>query len=152
MIDVLVPRSIRNYDRGVVKAVLLALLAFAGPLQAQLIYACSAAESMGAMEGMAGDCCYDEDGDLVSPDCDTDSTTTVSPCMELGVADEADQAPRSQPDTARGHGRHPPLSTGPPLADALFVPLRQPHQRASPAVVSPISGSDTYLLTQRLRL
>ena len=134
-----------------VKAVLLALLAFAGPLQARLIYVCDADEGMNGMGDMAGDCCYDEDGDVVSPDCDTDAATTVSRCMEL-VTDEPDQSARSHPTTDRDHSRDLPPATGPPLAGSLPPPIRQPAQRAAPFVVPKITGTDTYLITQRLRL
>lgn len=132
-----------------VKTLLLALLAFAGPLQAQLIYACSADDDM---EGMVGSCCYDQDGNLLSPDCDTDAATSTSACMELGVTDEVDQSARSQPTTDRDHSRDLPPATGPPLADALHAPTWQLAHLAAPAAVPHGSGTDTYLLTQRLRL
>ncbi|HEX7073280.1 MAG TPA: hypothetical protein VF226_04505 [Hyphomicrobiaceae bacterium] len=131
-----------------VKAVLLALLAFAGPLQAQLIYACSADEGM---EGMVGSCCYDQDGNLVSPDCDTDAVTDTSPCMEP-VTDEVDQSARTQAPTERDQSRDTPPATGPPLAEHLPALTWQPAHRAVPAVVPHDIGTDTYLITRRLRL
>ena len=134
------------------KAVLLALLAFTGPLQAQLIYACSADEGMEAMEDMVGSCCHDQDGNLVSPDCNTDAATRTSPCMEMGISDDIDQSARNQSPIERDHSRDPPPATGPPPADLLPAPVRQHAQRTAPATVPRSRGTDTYLLTRRLRL
>jgi hypothetical protein len=59
---------------------------------------------MSGMEDAAGDCYYDEDGDLASPDCDTDSATTVF-FVHGTVTDKPDQSARSRPTTDRDPSR-----------------------------------------------
>lgn len=131
-----------------IKAVLLALLAFGGPLQAQLIYVCA----QEGMVGMSGSCCYDQNETPLSSDCDTNAAGTA-PCMELAVTDDVDQSARSQAPTERDDSRDPPPATGPPPTDPLPAPIWQPLARsAAPAAVPLGGGTDIYLLTQRLRI
>lgn len=138
-----------------VKAALLAFLAFAGPLQAQLKYTCT------ADEGMGGDCCVGHEHPApASHDCDTDPAAEgslhaadASPCMELAVADDMDRATRGKSPTEQDCGRDPPPAAGGHPVDSLSADVWRPKARAAaPPALLHGRAADTYLLTLRLRI
>jgi len=137
-----------------VSKVLLLLLLVVGPLQAQSVFACEMMD-----EVMVGDCCcvgHKSDDDCADAVCDGALHSNDDPCcersVEVSLDNEARQdAPIFKPTDVRSN-------VDPPTAIlASFNVLEPPRSRVADRVVYPFpnisrAGSDTYLITQRLRI
>lgn len=146
-------RTMRHRRPSGLRALLLLLLA-AGPLQAQTIYACA------MMDAVVHDACCCEgpraEDDCGSPGCDATLESGEDPCCERSVEVIVDQeagqdALTVKPTEVRSDVDPPPAI--PFSSDALFPPspIRTPglvHRLSGTGQ----SGSDTWLLTQRLRI
>lgn len=130
------------------RAILLALLLVTGPIQAQLLYACH------APDGMAGPCCGDQsDSMAMSPRCDTEGAPRIllfcmEPVVHADVVPTSDKSPLEH-DSARA----PPPALGPPPSDILSaLPFATASPPTPPTAAPAPLGTDTYLLTLRLRI
>jgi hypothetical protein len=132
---------------------LLLLVLAVGPLQAQTVFACAMMDTV-----MHDECCCDDhktDDDCAVSKCDSLESSEVPCCersVEVSVDQEAGQhAPLVKPPDIRSDVDPPPgLVTS---FDALFPPqpFLAPRDFHFPTVAAQ-SGSDTYLVTQRLRI
>ena len=138
--------------KSVLNYILLAILLLAGTLQTQTVYACAMMDTV-----MHGDCCCDDHGDCTASDCSDTIYTEDGPCCERTV--ELTNNSDTQLAALLGKQRMKIRSdVDPPTAiiatdDFLAVS----GIFASPAIVpatksSTPSGSDIYLITQRLRI
>lgn len=137
-----------------VRAVLLLLILVVGPLKAQSVFACAMMD-----EVMFGECCcvgHKSDEDCADAGCNGAVSSNDDPCcdrsVEVSLDDEARQdAPIINTVEVRS-------DVDPPTAIVdSFETFELPHPRV--AVRASISlpdvghsGSDTYLITQRLRI
>lgn len=143
-----------------IKAILLTLLAVTGPVQAQFAYACSVTEEP------ASSCCAAEAGGARrAPACDTGSSQgefalaevpcaelAAQPCVELATS-EADQWVRSASFSERDADRHMPPAAAIHPTDPFPAFIPQVSLCCVPAAVASLgAGTDTYLVTQRLRI
>ena len=142
------------------RAAFLALLAVAGPLQAQLIYACSVME-----QSFQGSCCCEDlnqahdplaaqdclGGSAGSPElverpcCDTDLEISVSQDAEDGVLGPSQHTRDANPDPPQ------PIAVLPSDSPVVLAP-RTATSHAAGVLVPWQAGTATYLLTQRLRI
>jgi hypothetical protein len=134
------------------RALLLFLLAI-GPLQAQSVFACAMMETV-----VHHDCCCDghTTGDhCTNSNCESTLESGDAPCceraIEVGIDREAGQNTPVKSAEVRS-GLDPPQALISSF-DALFPP----HPRLTLGVfhylpVAGQSGSETYLVTQRLRI
>lgn len=135
------------------RALLLLLLAV-GPLQAQTIYACA------MMDMVVHDrCCCEAakfEDDRANPDCNATLESSEKPCCERSVEVSVDQ--EAGQDTLTVKPAEVRSDVDPPQAlvssfDALFPPRPFPTRGVADRLPGTgQSGSDTYLLTQRLRI
>lgn len=131
---------------------LLALLLATGPLQAQVLYACTMMDT-----AMHDECCCDDYDDCADSNCGDSINADETPCcertVELTKDGEAPQAVvpakqkaeiKSNVDPSASSIANSELTTAPrvPSAVSNYPPSDYP--------VTP--GSDTYLITQRLRI
>lgn len=132
-----------------IKAVLLALMVAAGPVQAELARFCS------VMEEAVETCCCDYEGQVTdqrSADCDR--APAGAPCCETVVRLAVSDAHGLAIPASDRHGEpvhDPPIAIDLPAyaaRPASRAPARPARSRANPA--SP--GTHTYLRTLRLRL
>lgn len=129
------------------KAIFLAALLLMGPVQGELLYVCHASD------GMSSPCCGDQgDGMTMASPCDTEVVpavllTCMGPAFHEFAAPTVGK-PSLEPDSARA-----PPAVAPPLTDILSS---LPFTTAGPVLrhvaVSGGTGTDTYLLTLRLRI
>lgn len=135
------------------RALLLLLLAI-GPLQAQTIFACVMMDTV-----MHDPCCCDEHSaaeDHGESDRDVVLDSSAEPCCKRSVQVTIDQDARQ--DTPIRKSAEVRSDVDPPQAlvssiDALFPP----HPLLTPSLFNRLpaaghSGSDTWLITQRLRI
>jgi len=129
------------------KFVFLALLIVAGPLQAQFAYVCGMPKEMACCEGHGMEM-------TVSPDCEMQPGGEPAQCMKLVQTDAATQTARSA-STISDHG----VDKAPPVLMAVLPPAFEPGAtrfRSSLPTRSlelpGIAGTQTYLVTQRLRI
>lgn len=130
------------------KLALLALLIITGPIQAQFAYVCGMPAEMVCCEGHGIDM-------AVSPDCAMQADGgELSECMELADADTDAQSTRSASTSFdRGIDKTPPTLTAIlpiafELTAARFSSHSLPHSLAPPGA----AGTQTYLVTRRLRI
>lgn len=133
---------------------LLLLILAIGPLQAQSVFACAMMDTV-----VHDDCCCDghtTDDRCMNPHCDPAFEAGDAPCceqaIEVGIDQEAGKNTPPVKSTEVRSGLDPPqalvssfdgLFPSPPrLVDGVF--------RSLPAAGQ--SGSETYLVTQRLRI
>jgi hypothetical protein len=134
------------------RALLLLLLAI-GPMQAQSVFACA------MMDTVVHDCCcegHTAEDRCMNSDCDqafgAGDTPCCEPAIEVGIDQEAGKNTPPVKSTEVRSGLDPPqalvssfdgLSPSPPcLVDGVVHSLPAAGQ----------SGSETYLVTQRLRI
>lgn len=132
-----------------VKTVLLALLAVAGPLQAQLAYACNVMDST-----VHGSCCCDVEDQkpLAAPDRHSPEDPCCETSIELTVAEDPDRSTFSSSRAERPPDSDPlPGIALHPAAPIAEIPVRLSARITTPRVPCRV-GTDTYLLTQRLRI
>ncbi len=133
---------------------LILLVLVIGPLQAQTAFACKMMDTV-----MLGECCCEAHvalKDCVDSDCDAAVDSSWDPCCERSVDVSIDDDARQ--DTPIVKPVEVPSDVDPPQAiaasfDVLILSqsfvarsVLQPHPIAGQ------SGSDTYLITQRLRI
>ncbi len=136
------------------RTVLTLLVLVIGPLQAQSVFACSMMD-----EVMHGECCcvgHKTDKDCIDADCEGAAQSGASPCCERSVQITIDEEARAdtpivKPIEVRSDVDPPPALIASsslialPSLTAVLCPVqtipREPHSR-----------SDTYLITQRLRI
>ena len=137
------------------RPLLLVLMLVIGPVHAQIVLACAAMDMV-----MHGDCScddYKKDKDCVDSGFDATVDSDGNPCCELSVEfnvnkDTRHDKPIVKPAEARSDVDQPQTIV------ALFNPIEPPRAFAIPRVIqSPLPtpsrcGSDTYLITQRLRI
>ncbi len=133
---------------------LLLLILVVGPLQAQSVFACSMMDVV-----MQGDCCCADHKPYqgrADSDCEWVVDTQTSPCCEHSVVVSVDEEARQ--DTPIMTAAE--VRTGvdpPPAIHSPIIEIGQPQQTSASRVdYFPYdvghSGSDTYLVTQRLRI
>jgi len=141
-------RRLRTFLRCV-----LLLIVAVGPLRAQAVFACS------MMDMVMEECCCDDyriGRESVDSDCDTAAGGGQEPCCEQSVQVQIDEKARQDTRIVKP----PELRTDvdPPQASAISSDLVAALQERSALVVyQPHSvphypGTDTYLITQRLRI
>ncbi|MCH9670539.1 MAG: hypothetical protein K0U93_03730 [Gammaproteobacteria bacterium] len=133
-------RRLRTFLRSV-----LILIVASGPLQAQTVFACS------MMDMVMEECCC---GDHIVGDATVEANE--EPCCEQSVEIRVDEDARQDLCAVR------PLEVGsdvdPPHAIvAPFDVVAVPQERSAfvvylPPLIVRSSGTDTYLITQRLRI
>lgn len=137
------------------RAVFLTLLALAGPLQAQLIYACNVME-----QSFQSSCCCEDvnqahvpasncvpSGELTEqPCCDTDLELTVSPDSADSALGPSHVTRDTDPDPPQ------PVAVLPVDLPAVLAPRTVASHAAAGASLPWSAGTATYLLTQRLRI
>lgn len=146
-------RPVNHRRPSGLRALLLLLLA-AGPLQAQATYACA------MMDTVVHDACCCEgpkvEDDCGNPGCDATLESGEGPCCERSVEVTVDQesgqdALTAKPTEVRSDVDPPPALVCSP--DALFPPRPFPTRAFADRLAGTgQSGSDTWLLTQRLRI
>lgn len=129
------------------KLAFLTLLLVAGPLQAQFAYICGMPAEMACCEGHGMDM-------IVSPDCEMQPDGDLSQCMELADADTDAQAARiASTSFDRGIDKTPPILMAvlPPAFE--LVATRRASFSPTRSLAPPgAAGTQTYLVTQRLRI
>jgi hypothetical protein len=138
--------------KSVLSYLLLAILLLAGTLQTQTVYACAMMNTV-----MHGDCCCDDHGDCAASDFSDTIYAEDVPCCERTV--ELTNNSDTQQAVPLGKQRIKIRSdVDPPTAitatdDFLAVPGNFTFPVIFPATKSSVlSGSDIYLITQRLRI
>ena len=131
---------------------LLALLLLAGTLQTQTVYACAMMETV-----MHDQCCCDDHGDCAASDCSDTFYANDTPCCERTVeltnnSDTQQAAPLGKQRIKIRSDVDPPTAI---IATDDFLAV--PGIFTSPVILpatesSTPSGSDIYLITQRLRI
>jgi len=131
----------------------LAFLLATGPLQAQIVYACSVMDTV-----MHGKCCCDDTGDCPASDCDDSYTSSEdAPCCEQTVEftndEQASQAviPASQKSEIKSDVDPP----APAVLNSDWIVAPRIHSSLFDLSLSDepvITGKNTYLITQRLRI
>ena len=136
------------------QTLLTLLLMVVGPLQVQNVFACSMMD-----EVMHGECCcvgHKSDQDCIDADCDSAADSRSEPCCERStqviIDHEAQQdVPVVKPVEIRSDVDPPPA-----LVCAYIAFLKPPscaaYATAWLASRERCSASDTYLVTQRLRI
>lgn len=141
-------RRLRTFLRPV-----LILIVAAGPLHAQTVFACS------MMDMVMEECCCDDHRigkGCIDSDCDAAVGPSEEPCCEQSVEVQVDEDAREDARIVK------PLEirsdVDPPHAIvASFDMIAAPQERSALVVYQPrpiarSSGTDTYLITQRLRI
>lgn len=137
-----------------IRTLLLLLLFVIGPLQAQSVFACSMVNVV-----MHDACCcvgHSEDEDCADAECEGALPVNASPCCERSVELSLDNdarldAPVLKPVEVRSTVDHPPAV----ITIQYDFLLSLPHALVPVFSTSPEfsqSGTDTYLITQRLRI
>ena len=130
---------------------LLVLMLVVWPLQAQTVFACAMMDTV-----MHVACCCDDHHDCADSDCDDALESNRGPCCKQSVELSFDQdvqqnTPVIKPVELRS-------DVDPSQAMVATLDLTLPPQSVAAFVVFPRidfpgqSGSDTYLITQRLRI
>lgn len=133
---------------------LLLLILVVGPLQAQSVFACSMMDTV-----MHGDCCcvgHKSDQDCIEADCEGAVDASASPCCERSVEISVDDEARQDTPIVTAVEVRSDVDPPPAIIASIneFVPRRLTAAGRvdySPHIVCH-SGSDTYLITQRLRI
>lgn len=123
-----------------------------GPLQAQSVFACP------MMDEVMDECCcigHKTDKDCANADCDGAVDTDTDPCCDrsvtISIDEEARQdAPIVRPVEVRSDV-DPPAGIVPTITEFSLPPQRVALRLHSPPDLC-YSRSDTYLITQRLRI
>ncbi len=138
--------------RTFLRSVLMLTVAV-GPLQAQTVFACS------MMDMVMEECCCDDHGigkECIDSDCETAVGSSEEPCCEQSVAVQVDED--AQQDTRVVKPLEIRSDVVPPQAIvASFNVIAAPQERSALVVYEPrpivcSSGTDTYLITQLLRI
>lgn len=147
-------KNMWRFKRTFIRPLLLALLLVMGPVHAQVVFACAMMDM--AVQGEC-DCCDHENGKAcVDSDCDMAVDSGDGPCCEQSVEfsldDDARQnTPGAKPAEMRSDAGRPQSII------ASFDLIEPPRVVAAPGVRRYLPtpgrfGSDTYLITQRLRI
>jgi hypothetical protein len=125
-----------------------------GPVHAQIVVACAMMDM--AMHGECGGCDHENDKACVDSDCDITVESEDDPCCEQSVELSFDDAarqdtPGAKPAEIRADADRPQIII------ASFDLIEPPRVVAARGVVQSLPtpgrfGSDTYLITQRLRI
>jgi len=141
-------RHLRTIQRS-----LLILIVAIGPLQAQTVFACS------MMDMVMEECCCDDHQtgkERFDSDWDAAVVSNDAPCCEQSVELQIDEDARQ--DTRVVNPSEIRSDVDPPQAIVTaFDANAAPHGRSviivsQPQPIALHSGSDTYLITQRLRI
>lgn len=136
------------------RVLLLLFILVVGPLQVQSVFACPMMD-----EVMHGECCcvgHKADEDCVNADCAGAVHAITDPCCErsvtISIDEEARQdAPIVKPVEVRSDV-DPPTGIVPIIPDFVLLPSRVARLLEFSPPDPFKSGSDTYLITQRLRI
>lgn len=143
-----------RFKQTSIRSLLLALMLVIGPVHAQIVFACAMVDM--AMHGECACCDHENDKPCVDSDCDIAVDSGDDPCceqsVELGFDDDARQnTPGAKPAEMRADADPPQIII------ASFDLIEPPRVVAVRGVVQSLPtpgrfGSDTYLITQRLRI
>ncbi len=133
---------------------LLLLVLIIGPLQAQTVFACAMMDTV-----MHNACCCDDhkvDEDCVDSGCDAMLESSEGPCCERSVEVSVDEDTRQSTPIVKSVEVRSDVDPPPAIVVSLDV-IATPQLIAVRGVFKPLpipgqSGSDTYLITQRLRI
>lgn len=131
---------------------LLCLLAI-GPLQAQVAFACAMMDTV-----VHDDCCCDDHGaetDCLRAECGSPPDAEQAPCCDLSVEIGVDQETRQHTPSFKPLDQR--LDVDPPPALVAILDIFPASQASAPAEHSfdqdvLRTGSDTWLVTRRLRI
>ena len=131
---------------------LLLLIMAVGPLQAQSVLACAMMDTV-----VRHDCCCDDhktDNHCTDPDCESTFETAHDPCCERSVEVGIDQESAQNIPLVKltESGVDPPQSLVSSLDAQCPIHPRLIHGDYRYLPVAGQSGSETYLVTQRLRI
>jgi hypothetical protein len=136
------------------RLLLLLFVLVVGPLQVQSVFACPMMD-----EVMHGECCcvgHKADEDCVNADCAGAVDATTDPCCERSVSISIDEEARQDAPIIKSvevrSDVDPPTGIVATLPDFDLLPRRVAHRVDFSPSDSFKSGSDTYLITQRLRI
>ena len=143
-----------GFKRTFIRPLLLAVMLVMGPMHAQIVFACAMMDM--AVQGEC-DCCDHENGKpCVDSDCDIAVDSEDAPCCEQSVefsfdGDAGQNTPSAKPAEIRADADRPQVII------ASFDFIEPPRMVAARGVVQSLPtpgrfGSDTYLITQRLRI
>lgn len=134
--------------RYVVQALIILLLV--GPLQAQQIFQCNMMDAT-----FYDDCCCDDHNNCADSDCDEEAVTNEIPCcdtsIELSLNDEAVDISKAIKSLEFRTGIDPPAQIILQQNNLFQLNYALVFQTYPKVLIHP-SGSDTYLITQRLRI
>jgi hypothetical protein len=145
---------VNHYRLSILRATLLILVLAFGPLQARTLFACA---MMGT--SMLDECCCEAHTsikDCIDAECDGIVDSGGVPCCEISVQISVDDDARQ--DTPIVKTAHIRSDVDPPqvIAASFPVPVLSPSLLTTAVFPPPfsveLSASDTYLVTQRLRL
>lgn len=140
--------------RPFIRPLLLVLMLVLGPLHAQTVFACAMMDTV-----MHGECCcagHKSDEDCIDSGCDGAVNSNNDPCCERSVEVSVDEDARQ--DTPILKSVEVRSDADPPQAIVTsFDDIAPPQRRAAEFLFQSLpdvrhSGSDTYLITQRLRI
>lgn len=133
---------------------LLLLILVVGPLQAQSMFVCSMMDTV-----MYGDCCcigHKVDQDCIDADCEGEVEASASPCCDRSVGISVDEEARQDIPVVKAVEVRSDVD--PPPAIAPSITEIEPRHLATASRVDYLpylvchSGTDIYLITQRLRI
>ena len=134
--------------RYVIQALIILLLV--GPLQAQQIFQCDMMDAT-----FYDDCCCDDHNNCADSDCDEEADAKEVPCcdksIELSLNDEAVDISKAIKSLELRTGIDPPAQTI-LQRDNLFPLNNALAYQSHSNILIHHSGSDAYLVTQRLRI
>ena len=145
--------TVRFRKPSFLRSLLLLCLLVIGPLQAQVAYACA------MMDTVVHDCCCDDSAsetDHLRVDLGIPAEGERMPCCEVSVQVTVDQETRPQTPAFKPPDARPDLDPAPALVvtfDHPFLLSQRPTSYAHDIGLRlPEGGSDTWLLTRRLRI
>lgn len=141
-------RRLRTFLRSV-----LILIVASGPLQAQAVFACS------MMDMVMEECCCDaipSGNENIDPEFDAAPGSNEEPCCEQSVEIRVDEDARQDTRIAKPLEVRSDVDPPQAIVDSFDV-IAAPQARPALFVYQPhpfihSSGTDTYLITQRLRI
>lgn len=145
---------VRSRKSPSLRTVLLLGLLAIGPLQAQAAYACAMMDAV-----VHHDCCCDDsvdESDHLRSERATSAEGERTPCCDVSVKITVDQETRQDTPVFKPSGERFDPDSGPALVatfDRSLLALRPPASYARLFARSLLSaGSDTWLVTRRLRI
>ena len=140
--------------RTFIRPLLLALMLVIGPVHAQIVFACAMMDM--AVHGECACCDHENDKPCVDSDCAIAVDPGDAPCCEQSVELSFDEDARQNTPGAKAAQIRTDADR-PQTIVASFDLIEPPRVVAARGVVQSLpspgrAGSDTYLITQRLRI